>query len=133
MPATPCPSRPPCPSKPTCPDHRFHRMGQIYQFSQFRRVGKKLRSTTKVTLPMHMLRGKRRYTPTGRKKKRRTARTTPKMSPVIEKGNKMSLTTIRTAVLKKKEVMRSSKKVKVIKKIIKKPSKKKHDSDDFLE
>ncbi|CAH2095222.1 unnamed protein product [Euphydryas editha] len=133
VPATPCPSRPPCPSHPTCPDHRFHRMGQTYQFSQFRRMGKKSRSTTKVTLPMHMLRGKRRYTPTGRKKKRRATRTTVKMSSAIKINKKMSLTTIRTTILKNKEVTRNVKKVKAVKKFIKKPNKQKQDSDDFLE
>ncbi|CAH0731965.1 unnamed protein product, partial [Brenthis ino] len=77
IPVTPCPPRPPCPSIPTCPDHRFHRMGDKYPKLPSRRMGKKLRSTTNVTLPMHMLKGKRRYSPTGRKRNRRTKAYTP--------------------------------------------------------
>ncbi|CAH0402334.1 unnamed protein product [Chilo suppressalis] len=71
-----CPTQAPCPSNPTCPNHRFHRAGDHYIYiTQARRMLHASRGypTLKVSLPHHMLHGKRRYTPIP-KHRRKTAK-----------------------------------------------------------
>lgn len=125
---------------PTCPDHRFHRMGDKYRFIPSRRMVKTPRSTTKVNLPAHMLKGKRRYSPTWKKKKRRTKISTVKMTTVKTNKKKTSpgkppAQTFRTVIIKKETVIKNGKKVlKVVKGLVKKKIKvTNNDKSDFLQ
>ncbi|XP_046972331.1 uncharacterized protein LOC124539053 [Vanessa cardui] len=134
LPTTPCPPIPTCPSIPTCPDHRFHRMGQKFKFPPTRKLAKKPRSTTKVSLPIHMLRGRRRYSPTWKKKKRKTTKVTVKMSS-NKNVKKTSVAKVKPTILKKRVTKSDRKLKKVFKGLIKKPerNKKRDESNDFLE
>ncbi|XP_050354878.1 uncharacterized protein LOC126776413 [Nymphalis io] len=129
-----CPPIPPCPSFPTCPDHRFHRMGKKYKFAPTSKLVKKPRSTTQVSLPIHMLRGRRRYSPTWKKKKRPTTKITVKMSKTSINEKKTSAK-VKTIILKKKVVTKTKRKLQNIFKGDKKrkQNKKQDESDDFLE
>lgn len=124
-PASDCPSPAPCPSRPTCKDHRFHRMADPYG-------GRRMiiHQTPVVSLPRHMLKGKRRYTPlpkmrrthskrTKRTRKprqiirrlRRTLRTTTHSTTKMER-----LTTMQMIILRRETIVRNGMKlVKVIK------------------
>ncbi|KAL0819110.1 hypothetical protein ABMA28_008372 [Loxostege sticticalis] len=83
-----CPTYPPCPSIPTCPNHRFHRMGQRYVFvtPNGRRQADPPRTTLKVSLPYHMLHGKRRYTPIPKIRRQRMEKEARRRSMAAKKA-----------------------------------------------
>ncbi|OWR47443.1 hypothetical protein KGM_212053 [Danaus plexippus plexippus] len=134
IPPKPCPPQVSCPSIPTCPDHRKHIMGKINSPT------KKLRRafyqfTTQYPLPARMLRGRRRYSPTWRKKKRKTTRPMTKASTVRKTFKKTPPTTTRTKIIKKITVRKNGKVLlKVVKAVVRKNTEKKKKKDsDFLE
>ncbi|CAK1545649.1 unnamed protein product [Leptosia nina] len=66
IPATGCPPVKPCPEIPPCPDHRLQKKGDKYKFIRTTprdSLRRHRRTTTEISLPKHMLRGRRRYTP----------------------------------------------------------------------
>lgn len=93
-----CAPTSPCPSRPTCPNHQFHRMGQHYVFVTpgRRMLRPPVLGTTKAKLPPHMLKGKRRYTPTPR-----CLRAKPKPMP---KPKPKPKTTVRRTIPKNKNI-----------------------------
>ncbi|CAG9567922.1 unnamed protein product [Danaus chrysippus] len=132
IPAKPCPPQVSCPSIPTCPDHRTHTMGKISKTTK--RLRRAFYAVATINaLPARMLKGRRRYSPTWRKKKRKT---TPPMTPAIitKKTIKKTIpTTTRTKIIKKFTIRKNGKIfLKVVKAVIRKNENKKKDSD-FLE
>ncbi|XP_045519454.1 uncharacterized protein LOC123711088 [Pieris brassicae] len=125
LPIKECPVPPPCPSIPPCPDHKLHKKGNRYKFvktppsDSLRRWG--FKRTTLTSLPRHMLRGRRRYTPWHTRNMRRRVSKTK--------------ATFTTVVLKREEVIKNGKRMmKVIKKIFRTVTKKNFTEDqDFLE
>ncbi|KAM3961162.1 uncharacterized protein ACR2FA_004713 [Aphomia sociella] len=146
---TMCPTVQPCPSVPTCPNHRFHRMGQHYIFQNPRRMARPL-SGPPPSLPMYMLKGKRRYTPIPKikrlkstiKKKTRKRTTMVRKTQFVRKrtfAKKSGLTDkggVKTIVLRRESVIKKGKKlIRVIKGIAvtSVPQKTLSFNSDFLE
>ncbi|XP_031770584.1 uncharacterized protein LOC116413811 [Galleria mellonella] len=124
-----CPTALPCPSNPTCPNHQEHKMGQrnLVRNQPRRMVSLPIKSST---LPMYMLKGKRRYTPILKKRKIKSImkKEIQKYTSMIRKRGfvkkKMFVTRStliitsnkKTIVLRKESVIRNGKKLlKVIK------------------
>ncbi|XP_072933054.1 uncharacterized protein [Epargyreus clarus] len=129
QPASGCPTVQPCPSHPPCPNHAFHRMGQKFR-SPARRVNTRRPKTT-PSLPMIMLKGKRRYTPKPLRRRHTTK------NPTIKKtiSNTMP-TTVQTVIIRKETIVKNGRKfIKVIRGIVRRQSNllKGFDADDFLE